>query len=69
MLARGISPYPLELDNYFVDRDLTPRDEYGHFDFEAIEALDLPLLAEHLQQLVAGKKVKIPRYNFKSRFE
>jgi uridine kinase len=66
LLARGISPYPLELDNYFVDRDLTPRDEYGHFDFEAIEALDLPLLAEHLQQLVDGKKVKIPHYNFKT---
>jgi len=66
LLARGISPYPLELDNYFVDRDRTPRDEEGHFDFEAIEALDLQLLAENLQQLVAGKKVKMPHYNFRT---
>jgi uridine kinase len=66
LLARGISPYPLELDNYFVDRDRTPRDENGQFDFEAIETLDLSLLAEHLQQLVAGKKVRMPHYNFKT---
>jgi uridine kinase len=66
LLARGISPYPLELDNYFVDRDKTPRDELGNFDFEAIEALDLSLLAEHLQGLVAGEKVQMPRYNFKT---
>jgi uridine kinase len=66
LLARGISPYPLELDNYFVDRDRTPRDEHGNFNFEAIETLDLPLLAEHLQQLVAGKSVDMPHFNFKT---
>jgi uridine kinase len=66
LLARGISPYPLELDNYFVDRDKTPRDEHGNFNFEAIETLDLPLLAEHLQQLVAGKSVHMPHFNFKA---
>ena len=66
LLARGISPFPLELDNYFVNRDRTPRDENGEFNFEAIETLDLPLLAEHLQQLVAGKKVDMPHYNFKT---
>ena len=66
LLARGISPYPLELDNYFVNLQRTPRDEDGNFDFEAIEALDLYLLAEHLQQLIAGKKVRLPRYDFKS---
>jgi len=66
LLARGISPYPLELDNYFVDRDKTPRDENGDYNFEAIETLDLPLLAEHLQRLVAGKKVDMPHYNFKT---
>jgi uridine kinase len=68
LLARGISPYPLELDNYFVDRDRTPRDENGQFDFEAIETLNLPLLADHLQQLVAGKKVRMPHFNFKTGF-
>lgn len=66
LLARGISPYPLELDNYFVDRDLTPRDEHGNFDFESIETLNLPLLAEQLEQLVAAKKVHMPHYNFKT---
>jgi len=66
LLARGISPYPLELDNYFVDRDKTPRDENGEFNFEAIETLDLPLLAEQLQKLVAGKKVEMPHFNFKA---
>jgi len=66
LLARGISPYPLELDNYFVDRDKTPRDENGQFNFEAIETLDLPLLAEHLQKLVAGQAVDMPHYNFKT---
>ena len=66
LLARGISPYPLELDNYFVNRDLTPRDENGNFDFEAIETLDLRLLAEHLQLLVTGKEVEMPHYNFKA---
>jgi uridine kinase len=64
LLARGISPYPLELDNYFVDRDNTPRDADGQFNFENIEALDLPLLARHLLQLVAGKQVRLPKYNF-----
>jgi uridine kinase len=66
LLARGISPYPLELDNYFVDRESTPRDAAGHFNFEDIDALDLPLLAEHLQQLVEGKQVRLPLYNFVS---
>ena len=66
LLARGISPYPLELDSYFVDRDKTPRDENGQYNFEAIEALDLLLLAEHLQQLVAGRAVDMPHYNFKT---
>ena len=66
LLARGISPYPLELDNYFVNRDETPRDEDGNLNFEAIETLDLSLLAEHLQLLVVGKKADMPRYNFKT---
>jgi uridine kinase len=66
LLALGISPYPLQLDNYFLDRDKTPPGEDGRPDFEAIEALDLPLIAEHLEQLLAGKKVRMPRYNFKT---
>jgi uridine kinase len=66
LLALGISPFPMELDNYFLSRDQTPLDELGNPDFEAIEALDLPLLAEDLQKLVRGEKVQLPRYNFRS---
>lgn len=66
LLARGISPFPLELDNYFVDRDLTPLDEEGSPDFESIEALDLQRLTADIEKLLSGEKVKLPRYNFKS---
>ena len=66
LLALGISPFPLELDNYFLDRDLTPMGEDGKPDFEAIEALDLKLLADHLQRLIRGEEVQVPRYNFKT---
>ena len=66
LLALGISPFPMELDNYFLSRDQTPLDEEGNPDFEAIEALDLPLLAEDLQKLVRGEKVQLPHYNFRS---
>ena len=66
LLARGISPYPLELDNYFVDREKTPRDENGEHDFEAIEALNLGRLARDIEKLVSGEEVQLPRYNFKT---
>ncbi len=66
LLARGISPFPLELDNYFVDREKTPLDENGHYDFEALEALDLDLLARDLERLTRGEKVQLPRYDFKT---
>jgi uridine kinase len=66
LLALGISPFPLELDNYFLDREKTPLGEDSKPDFEAIEALDLPLLADHLQQLLKGQEVQLPRYNFKT---
>lgn len=66
LLARGISPYPLELDNYFVDRDKNPLDENGNPDFETIEALDLPRLALDLEKLISGEKIQLPRFNFKN---
>lgn len=66
LLANGISPYPLELDNYFVQRDLTPPGRDGKPDYESIHALDLKLLGEHLEKLVSGDKVRLPRYNFKA---
>ncbi|HSM71322.1 MAG TPA: nucleoside kinase, partial [Anaerolineales bacterium] len=66
LLALGISPFPLELDNYFLDRDKTPLGEDGKPDFESIEALNLPLLWDHLPRLIRGEEVQLPRYNFKT---
>ena len=66
LLALGVSPFPLELDNYFLDRDKTPLGEDGKPDFESIDALDLPLLSDHLQRLIRGEEVQLPRYNFKT---
>ncbi|MBU0495945.1 MAG: nucleoside kinase [Chloroflexi bacterium] len=64
LLTHGIRPISLSLDDYFVDRDLTPRDEFGEYDFEALEALDLPLLNLQLLELMAGQEVTRPRYDF-----
>jgi len=60
----GLNPKVIELDNYFVPREKTPKDEFGHFDFEALEAMDLDLLGRHLNTLLAGGEVELPRYDF-----
>ncbi len=65
LLAQGFSPFPLEMDNYFVDRELTPRDAKGEFDFESLGAMDTHLLSDHLQRLIKGEAVQLPRYDFK----
>jgi uridine kinase len=66
LLSQGISPYPLEMDNYFVDREQTPKDEDGQPDFEALQAVDTHRLAQDLRRLVAVEAVRMPRYNFKT---
>ncbi len=60
----GRNPVPISLDDYFLDRDRTPRDSSGQPDFEAIDALDLPLLNQHLVQLLKGTTVEIPSFDF-----
>jgi len=60
----GIKPITISVDNYFVDREHTPRDEHGNYDFEAIEALDIELLNKQMNDLLAGKEVEIPTFNF-----
>ncbi len=65
LLSEGISPFAFEMDNYFVDRADTPLDENGNYDFENIEALNLELLQEHVEQLVRGEKVQLRHYNFR----
>jgi uridine kinase len=65
LLALGIAPLPIELDNYFVDREATPKDETGQFDYESIGALDLSRLNGDLRRLIEGEAVRQPHYNFK----
>ena len=60
----GFDPVLIALDDYFVERDRTPRDENGDYDYEALEAIDLEALNDHLRRLSAGESVEIPRYNF-----
>ncbi len=64
LLAHGVRPFPLAMDNYFVDRDKTPRDENGEYDFETIHALDLPYFNRQLLALMEGKEVALPRFDF-----
>ncbi len=66
LIALGLSPYPVELDNFFVDREKTPKDRSGEFDYEALEALDRQRLNHDLRLLIAGEAVRLPRYNFKT---
>jgi len=61
----GLNPRVIELDNYFVDREFTPRDENGEYDFEALGAMDLDLLGTQLNALLDGKEVELPRFDFK----
>lgn len=62
----GLDPVLIALDDYFVERDKTPLDENGKYDFEALEAIDLATLNDHLRRLAAGESVEIPRYDFLS---
>lgn len=61
----GMVPKVIELDNYFVDREHTPKDSDGNYDFEALEAMDLKLLNSQLNDLFAGKEVELPKFDFK----
>lgn len=63
--VNGLMPVPISLDDYFVDREHTPRDEKGNYDFESIYALDLKLFNENLTDLMKGSEVEIPAFNFK----
>lgn len=60
----GINPVSISVDDYYVDREHTPRDRNGEFDFEAIEAVDLDLFNDHVERLIAGSEVCVPRYHF-----
>ena len=64
LMANGIRPYPVSLDDYFVNREQTPRDANGDYDYESLYALDLNFFNQQLQSLLNGEEVELPRFNF-----
>lgn len=64
LMTNGLKPYPISLDDYFVNRNDTPLDENGKHDFESLDAVDLPFFEEQLSTLLNGGEVELPRYNF-----
>lgn len=66
LLTCGVKPVPVSLDDYFVDRELTPKDGRGEYDYESLYALNLPLLNSQLSALFRGDEVELPRYNFQT---
>ncbi|MGH2626345.1 MAG: nucleoside kinase, partial [Anaerolineales bacterium] len=63
LLARGVSPVPVEMDGFFVDREKTPRDEAGEYDYESLQTLDLERLNRDLRGLIQGDEVHLPKYD------
>lgn len=66
LMVNGIKPINLSLDNYFVDRELTPRDEKGEYDYECIDALDIATFTDNMQRLMNGEEVEIPKFSFET---
>lgn len=64
LMTNGIRPYPISLDDYFVNREDTPTDENGNHDFESLYALDIPFFESQLKALLAGEEIELPRFNF-----
>ena len=66
LLTCGVKPVPISLDDYFVHREDTPKDEHGEYDYESLYALNIPLLNKQLNALFAGEEVELPHYNFQT---
>lgn len=66
LMAKGLIPHPIGLDDYYVDRDKCPKDEDGKFDFECLESIDVELFNKDMTALLAGEEVEIPSFNFKT---
>lgn len=64
--AKGLKPHPIPVDDYFVDRELTPKDEQGNYNYECLEALNIEQFNKDLQDLLAGERVELPIFNFVS---
>ena len=66
LLAEGVSPYAFEMDNYFVNREDTPKNAEGKYDFESLDAVNRTLLNDHIKRLTAGERVQLRKYNFRT---
>lgn len=66
LMAQGLKPHPIAVDNYFVEREMTPKDEKGEYNFECLGAIDVKLFNEHMTMLLNGQQVELPYFNFKS---
>lgn len=66
LAARGLKPHPFPLDDYYINRELCPRDEHGELDLECLEALDVELFNHDMNELLAGRRVNLPIFNFKT---
>lgn len=66
LAAKGLKPHPFPLDDYYVDREFCPRDEEGNYDFECLESIDVELFNHDMGELLAGKMVNLPVFNFKT---
>ena len=66
LMACGKRPVPISMDDYFVDREKTPLDENGEYDFESVYAMNIPLFTEQMNALIKGETVELPRYNFQT---
>lgn len=66
LMVNCIKPINLSLDNYFVNREMTPRDENGEYDYESIDALDIATFTDNIQRLLAGEEIEIPKFSFET---
>lgn len=66
LMAQGLHPHPIALDDYYVNREDTPKDENGKYNFECLEALDIELFNRDMSALLAGERIELPAYNFRT---
>lgn len=64
LMAQGMKPHPISTDNYFVNREDTPIDEEGKLDYEVLEAVDVDLFNRQMTELLEGKQVELPDFDF-----
>jgi uridine kinase len=66
LMTNLLHPIGISLDDYYLDREITPRDESGAYDFESLYAIDLPFFYDHLQRLIAGESINVPTFDFET---